>query len=500
MLQGIPSLEEVKASVWDLSPTSVAGPDGYPGSFYRRFWHVIQHDVHKAVQEFYLRFRMPKPTATATIILIPKVCNPQNFADYRPICLTNFISKVITRLLASRLAKILPKVISPEQAGFLQGRGITEQVLLAQEMVHFLDKRTRGGQVIIKLDMTKAFDRISWQYLQLLLRKLGMDERLVRILINNLSATNCSILLNVSLTSSFSLGRGVKQGDPLSPLLFILSSEGFSRGLNDLMQTRALLGFKADRVPCISHLGFADDLLIFLNGASHNLARFRKFLETYQKASRQLVNYNKSQFVVGQGVSVHNTLAALGMRSTSLPIKYLGSYLYKGINKARYCSPLINHFDAKLSAWSTKLLSMVGRIILIKYVLNTIPTHLIASSKLPKGVINTLNRKMAAFLWKGRHHWKSWSSVCHGVEIGGLGIRNLTHVQKAYDCQLWWKYFQSKTLWSEFSRAKYGQRPSTYSHIYDSSTWKRICRINEYMELHTIRSQGTLHWVPDEHG
>lgn len=382
----------------------------------------------------------------------------------------------------------------------MKGRNITEQILLAQEMVHVLDKQTRGGQVIIKLDMAKAFDRVSWTYLQRIMQCMGMDARMVRIIINNLRSTSCSVLLNGSLTESFPIGRGVKQGDPLSPLLFILSSEGFSRGLNHLIRMGELKGFRAGRTHCISHLGFADDLLIFLNGHPRNLSKFRQYLDIYQQASGQLVNYHKSQFVVGQGTSLAQASTALGMRSTSLPLKYLGSYLYKGINEASYCSNLLAHFDAKLSSWSTSFLSMAGRLTLIKHVLNTLPTHLIASSRLPKSIIHTLHKRMASFLWKGRHHWQSWAAICQSCEAGGLGVRSLLHVQQAYDCQIWWIYFTSNNLWTAFCRSKYGHRPSIYSHIYDSSTWKRITRMHDFMEGHTTLTNGQLHWTPEENG
>lgn len=112
--------------MWDLSPSSAVGLDGYPGSFYRRFWQVIHQDVFKAVQEFYLGVLMPQQVVAATIILISKVQNPQTFVDFKPICLTNFVSKVITRLISTWLGKLLPQLISPEQAGFMKGRGITE--------------------------------------------------------------------------------------------------------------------------------------------------------------------------------------------------------------------------------------------------------------------------------------------------------------------------------------------------------------------------------------
>lgn len=185
----------------------------------------------------------------------------------------------------------------------MKDRDITEQILLAQEMVHVLDRSVCGGHVIIKLDMAKAFDRVCWTYLGQLMLKIGFDFRLVRIILNNLSATRCSVLINGKSVGYFPMARGAKQGDPLSPLLFILVSEDFSCRIKTLMETDVIRGFQAGRVPQVSHLGFADDLVIFLNGSIRNLQRFRHFLDSYQQALGQLINFHKSQIVVGSGVS-----------------------------------------------------------------------------------------------------------------------------------------------------------------------------------------------------
>lgn len=124
---------------------------------------------------------------------------------------------------------------------------------------------------------------------------------------------------------------------------------------------------------------------------------------------------------------------------------------------------------------------MARRVILLRHVLCSILLHIISSSRLSKSVLDILNRKMSTFLWNGRHHWRSWEAVSRPNEYGGLDIRNLSFMQQAYDYLLWWKYHHSSSFWASYSRAKYGNHTSIYSHIYDSSTWKRICRINAYM-------------------
>lgn len=192
------------------------------------------------------------------------------------------------------------------------------------------------------------------------------------------------MLINRKPVGYFPVARGVKQGDSLSPLFFILASEGFLRGIKALIMTGHISGFQAGRVPQISHLGFDDDLVIFLNGSTQNLQHFWLFLDSYQQASGQLVNYHKSQVVARTGVFAHRILLTLEMRLSSLPIKYIGSFLYKGVNRADYCVSLLAHFNAKLNSCSSTLLSTTGRVVKIRHILSSMPLHIIASSKLQK--------------------------------------------------------------------------------------------------------------------
>lgn len=502
MLTGLLTESEVKTAVWSLDPHSAAGPDGFHGHFYRSCWNVIHSDVFKAVQEFFLGVPQPSIMARALITLIPKVSSPQTFGDFRPICLTNFLSKVCTRIIATRLGTILPCLISPEQTGFLPGHDISSQVLLAQEMIHMLDKG--GSQLCLKLDMMKAFDRVSWEYLELLLRKFGFSDFFIRLIINHLSATRVSVLINGQPSSSFRLFRGVKQGDPLSPLLFILSSEGFSRGMKSLSAAGQLQSFRLGRIPfSITHLAYADDLLVFLRGTQRNLTHFRTFLTQYEMASGQKVNYHKSNFKPSARVTVSQRRCfqdILGMRLSSLPFRYLGSYLHKGINRAVYCTSLLQHIDVRLQGWHTRHLSHAGRLVLLRSVIAALPLHVLAAGGLPKSVIRIINRKMASFFWGDRRHWISWSRITQPFDEGGLGLRDLAQLQRAYHCRIWWAYHQKDTLWSNYMHLKYGGRGDFRPRLPDSATWKLICRIHPHCASHTVGTASTLSWTPSPTG
>ncbi|CAH9141051.1 unnamed protein product, partial [Cuscuta epithymum] len=135
----------------------------------------------------------------------------------------------------------------------------------------------------------------------------------------------------------------------------------------------------------------------------------------------------------------------LGMQCSELPMKYLGIKLHKGINRFQYCDDFIKLFDSKLTPWKCKNLSQGGRLILIKHVLSAIPLHILAADTLPKKVISILERKLANFFWgfsnnRNKHHWLAWSKLCLPTNEGGLGIRTLSSLEKAFSIKLWWKW------------------------------------------------------------
>jgi hypothetical protein len=170
---------EVKEALENIGDLKAPGIDGMPSIFYKASWEVVGEKVTAEVLEVLNGGPMPEGWNDTCVVLIPKTKHPESMKDLRPISLCNVVYKLVSKVLANRLKKILPDVISPNQGAFVPGRLITDNILLAYECTHFMKHKRNGkeGFAAVKLDMSKAYDRVEWIFLEMMMRKMGFDER-----------------------------------------------------------------------------------------------------------------------------------------------------------------------------------------------------------------------------------------------------------------------------------------------------------------------------------
>lgn len=267
MLEKIPDMNEIWEAIQMLPPDSAPGPDGFTGHFFRGCWEIVKTDIVELVQGFFLWDNLNRAIKSTMLILLLKVETPAAYRDFRPISLSSFVSKIVTKIMANRFALILSQVIDEEQFGFVKGRHIHESIALAQEMVGDIDRKIEGGNIILKFDMSKAYDRLEWRFLLRALRAMGFSTLVQDMVYRAINDIQYKININGEYSSEFRSTRGVRQGDPLSHLLFILAQQIFSFNLKKMEQAGKMKPYKLGRnIQSIPHLFFTDDMLIFSNG------------------------------------------------------------------------------------------------------------------------------------------------------------------------------------------------------------------------------------------
>lgn len=261
-----PNDEEIQHATFAISLEKVPGPDGMRSLFYQRFWSTIGTDICTMVRNFYETGEFDERLNQTNICLIPKTDRPATMTEFRPISLCNVGYKIISKILSTRLKRILPELISETQSAFVAKRLITDNILVAQEMFHALrtNPSCKEKFIAVKTDMSKAYDRVEWSFMEALMLKFGFDHHWVGLIMKCISSVSYQILINGEAKGHIKPSRGLRQGDPLSPFLFILCTEVLISHIKHAESSKVITGIKIAREsPPISHLLFADDSLFF---------------------------------------------------------------------------------------------------------------------------------------------------------------------------------------------------------------------------------------------
>jgi hypothetical protein len=202
---------EVKYALFDMAPWKAPGPDGFPAGFYQNGWGDMGESICEFVKSIWLH---PEDVASVNytdICLIPKVDRPEFVTQFRPISLCNVSYKIITKLMVNRLKTIIPKVVSPFQTGFVPGRNITENIVIAQEMLHSMTiMRSNVGFFVMKVDLSKAYDRLDWEFIHKVLAEVNLPIEMINVIMNCITSVQSNVLWNGSRSKFFSPYCGVR--------------------------------------------------------------------------------------------------------------------------------------------------------------------------------------------------------------------------------------------------------------------------------------------------
>ncbi|XP_056860054.1 uncharacterized protein LOC108829850 [Raphanus sativus] len=417
-----PSELEIRRALFDINPDKAPGPDGMTSRLYQRFWREMRHDIISLVRDFFATGNFDPLLNQTNICLIPKKKKPREMTEFRPISLCNVSYKIISKLLCKRLKRIIPRLISETQSAFVAKRLITDNILIAQENFHALrtNQRCREDFMAIKTYMSKAYDRVEWNFLSALLLKMGFDERLVDLIMCCVTSVSYQVLVNGQPRGRIQPMRGLRQGDPLSPFLFILCTEALITLLNGAEAEKKIVGLRVARAsPRISHLLVADDSLFFCKAELSQCKEIMDILDIYGKASGQRLNASKSSMFFGNKVEPsrkQDIKEVLGFSKEGGMGMYLGLPEQIGGSKMKVFSFVQDRFNGRVNTWSSRLLSKEGKEVQIKSVAQAVPTYVMSCYLLPQGITDKLRSTTSNFWWSSKEnsrglHWIAWDEI-----------------------------------------------------------------------------------------
>ncbi|XP_062021164.1 uncharacterized protein LOC133737669 [Rosa rugosa] len=374
-------------------------------------------------------------------------------SDLWPIALCNVLYKICSKVIANRLKLILPALISPFQSAFVPGRLITDNILVANEVAHFMHNKRDGneGFMALKLDLSKAYDRMEWIFLRRVMERFGFASSWINMVMQCVSYVLYSFLVLGKPRGLVIPSRGLRQGDPLSHMIYVNAS------LEDCYQIQDVL-------------------------------------EMYGRASGQLVNFTKSSVVFNKNVPEfmrEEITSFLEVEEVESNEKYLGLPTYVGRKKTSTFQYIKDNLAKKLAIWQGKLLSGAGKdILMTRVVAQALPTYAMSVFQLTKNFCEDLEQMCARFWWgstldKSKIHWKTWKALCNPKEEGGLGFCSLSNFNTAMLAKQSWRVVNNPTsLVARIYKAKY--YPDTTFWLTEASaspsfSWRSLFSTREFL-------------------
>ncbi|KAL2235307.1 UNVERIFIED_CONTAM: hypothetical protein Sindi_1262900 [Sesamum indicum] len=429
---------DVKQAVFDIDEDKAPGPDGYSSGFFKAAWPIVGQEVTSAVLDFFSTGRLLKQINTTLLTLIPKVHSPTTVSDFRPIACCNVIYKIIAKLIVQRLSVIMDKLTSPCQAAFVPGRSIGDNIMLAQEIFTGYNQSRLPPRCALKVDIRKAYDTVDWDFLTAVMEMFGFPITFVKWIEECVTTPSFSVGLNGKPHGFFRGARGLRQGDPLSPYLFVLVMEVLHLGFLQLIDQEEIFSYhwKCEAAR-IFQLGFADDVILFCRADMNSLRIFKAGLDRFAEWSGLRLNVQKSHLIISRSAQAlrEEMLALLGFQEGALPMRYLGLPLISSRLTIADCRPLLLKIDKRIAGWEGTTISYAGRVQIIKSVLIALSLYWASAFILPKKVINEIEKRLRAFLWKGTtnsgYAKVAWKDICRPKEEGGLGFKNISTLNRA---------------------------------------------------------------------
>ncbi|KAL3681174.1 hypothetical protein R1sor_024130 [Riccia sorocarpa] len=428
-LTATPPTEEIDKTVTELPKEKAPGKDGITAEVLRATWSWTREACVALIEGFWRTKRLGLAEAEGVIKLLPKSQEKQLLTNWRPITLLSIAYKIISKILANRLKGIIPRLVDAEQTGFVENRNIVENILclrLGQDLAEV----TKQKALFCKLDFAKAFDRVSHTYLWETLGRMGFSEEFLQLTRGLVSSGSSKVQVNGLFTTGIALQRGVRQGCPISPLLFALSTQPLMRLLREEEKAGRLIGMSIPNGRPLLHRFFADDSGIGISATEENFENLKNIITRFEEISGAKLNVSKSTILPMALGPIPQWLRDTGCQIVEGNDRmiYLGYKAGMNLSDKDHARDLAEKLVRKLANWSHRLLTWPGRVTLLRHILRAIPVYQFLNVGLRSEGYKQLERICASFLWgltdegKARTSLIGWADVVKEKKEGGLGF------------------------------------------------------------------------------
>jgi len=386
--------------MWDCESNKSLGPDDFNFSFIKKFWGSIKGDIMQAINSFYSTSKWPKGCNVSFIALVPKCNNPQGLYQYRPISPIGCIYKIISKSLYLRLKSVLHKVIDQTQSAFLEGRGLLDSFVVANETIDEV-KREKKKCIKVKVDYEKAYDSIRWDFLFYMMERLGFCIRWINWIEECLKSSTISVLVNGNPIHEFNPTKGLRQGDPLAPFLYLITAEGLASMVRQAVKKKLFQGIKVGTKEIeVNMLQYVDDTLFLCEANTQNILGIKCILRCFELAVGLTVNFIKREIgglKVEEGI-IQRYSEILNCDVMHLPFIYLGMPISGISRRFVLWREVVDKIKKRLARWKEKYLFFAGKVCMLKSVITALPLYYMSFFKMPASVQVEIKKIQKEFL------------------------------------------------------------------------------------------------------
>ena len=438
--------QEIDTSIKGMNMNKSPGPDGLTTEFYRSFLNELADDLVEIYNYAYLEGNLADSQTKSILRLLFKKGEREYLKKWRPIALLNTDYKILATTIANRLRPTLPQVIQDHQTCGIPGRTIFDTAMTLRDIVHDVNSRKTDG-ILISLDQEKAFDRVNRLFLDRVMGKMNYGPSLPRWIQTLYANASCKIINNGHLSEPVMLNRGVRQGCPLSPLLYVLNIEIL---LVSIRNNPRIHGINIPGNDKQKISAYADDATMTLKDDTSVIHAFET-INDYERASGSKLNRTKTEGLY-MGKQAGRTTGPVPITWKTDTLMILGGKF--GNNEDQDWDKPVKKLEETLQRWQKRYLTIKGKTVLIKtYALATI-NYLASIFPLPDQATTRIHKTLFQFLWNNKNELIS-RATCHlPLRFGGLGIPDLKLVAKA-NMAKWLRFItdqEKDKTWVQYGR------------------------------------------------